>query len=175
MHYVSGNFASAEVCCLMSISYFPFCCYDKNILNKSNLGKMEFIFIIRPGHNLSLRKVKAQGKKAGTWSRNHGRIPLSGSFYDLFNSSCLTSFLLQLGTNCKGNGASCGGRWSPTPIGTQDDAPTYGHRPISSKQFIPEILLSDTSCFVQLKLIRIVPLIYGAWALRNKINLLFRG
>lgn len=159
------TFASAEVCCLMSICYFPFCCYDKNILNKSNLGKMEFIFIIRPGHNLSLRKVKAQGKKAGTWSKNHGRMPLLGSFYDLFNSSCLTSFLLQLRTNCKGNGASCGGRWSPTSIS----------RPISSKQFILEILFSDTSCCVQLKLIRIVPLKYGAWALRNKINLLFRG
>lgn len=47
----------------MSIFYFPFCCYDENILNKSNLGKMEFIFTIRLGHNLPLRKVKAQGKK----------------------------------------------------------------------------------------------------------------
>ena len=50
--------------------YFAFYCYDKTLI-KSNLGKKGFIKLILPGHNSSLRDVKAETWRDELVERNH--------------------------------------------------------------------------------------------------------
>lgn len=80
----------------------------RNTMTKSNLKNN--LFGLHFWGHVHLREVRAR-----TWSRNPGGALLSG----LFTDSCLASFLMQLRTNCQGNGAAYSRRGFSIPPSRQ--------------------------------------------------------